>query len=117
MHEVIDRLGGELIVSCQAYPSEPMRDPNTMRQIAQSCVDGGAAAIRAQGIDDIAAIVERVNVSVIGLWKDGAEKVCSSPQRWSTRWRLPGPAPTSSPSTARSVPVRTATHLPRWSSI
>ena len=68
---LIDGLRGRLIVSVQAYPGEPMRNPETMAQIAHAAQIGGAAAIRCQGLADIAAIKTRVEVPVIGLWKDG----------------------------------------------
>lgn len=76
---VLLRLAGGLIVSCQAYPGEPMRSPETMAQFAQSAVDGGAVGIRAQGLDDIALIHERVDVPQIGLWKSGDDDVFITP--------------------------------------
>lgn len=76
---VLEQLRGGLIVSCQAYPGEPMRDPDTMARIAQACVEGGAVAIRAQGLDDLRAIRGVVDVPIIGLWKDGAEGVYITP--------------------------------------
>lgn len=75
----VEALRGRLVVSCQAYPGEAMRDPNTMSQIAQQCVRGGAAAIRVQGIDDIRATAQAIDVPLIGLWKDGAEGVYITP--------------------------------------
>lgn len=68
---LIESLRGRLIVSCQAYPGEPMRIPETMAQVALAAEAGGAAAIRCQGLADISAIRGRVSVPVIGLWKDG----------------------------------------------
>lgn len=79
MNALLAALKGKLIVSCQAYPGEPMRDPRTMTQIAQACVQGGAAAIRAQGIDDCELIRASVMVPVIGLWKDGEDGVYITP--------------------------------------
>lgn len=76
---VIESLRGRLIVSCQAYPGEPMRHPDTMAQVAEAAVAGGAAAIRAQGLSDIAAICGRVDVPVIGLWKIGSTGVVITP--------------------------------------
>ncbi|MEH0110933.1 putative N-acetylmannosamine-6-phosphate 2-epimerase [Tersicoccus sp. MR15.9] len=78
--DLLDALDGRLIVSCQAYPGEPMRHPETMAQIAQAAVAGGAAGIRAQGLADIALIAERLpGVPLIGLWKVGAEGVFITP--------------------------------------
>lgn len=75
---IIDRLTGGLVVSCQAYPGEPMRDPRTMAQIARAAVIGGAAGIRLQGLDDIGEASD-LDVPVIGLWKDGKDGVFITP--------------------------------------
>lgn len=79
MSDVVEAIRGRLVVSCQAYPGEAMRDPRTMSQVAQACVVGGAAAIRVQGLADIEATVAAVDVPVIGLWKDGDEGVYITP--------------------------------------
>lgn len=76
--EILARLAGGLIVSCQAYPGEPMRDPNTMAQIARAAVIGGACGIRLQGISDIRAAAD-LQVPVVGLWKDGHDGVFITP--------------------------------------
>lgn len=76
---LVDSLKGQLIVSVQAYPGEPLRHPETMAQMAEACVRGGARAIRCQGLADIAAIKGRVEVPVIGLWKEGHEGVYITP--------------------------------------
>jgi N-acylglucosamine-6-phosphate 2-epimerase len=79
MNELIERLKGQLIVSCQAYMGEPLRHPETMAQMARAAELGGAGAIRCQGLADIAAIKGRVEVPVIGLWKEGHEGVYITP--------------------------------------
>lgn len=79
VHPLIKSLKASLIVSVQAYPGEPLRTPETMAQMARACELGGAAAIRCQGLSDIAAIKGRVEVPVIGLWKDGHEGVYITP--------------------------------------
>ncbi|MDO5329360.1 MAG: N-acetylmannosamine-6-phosphate 2-epimerase [Coriobacteriia bacterium] len=79
MNDLLKKLEGKLIVSCQAYPGEPMRNPETMAQIAAAAEIGGAAAIRCQGLSDIAAIKGRVQVPVIGLWKEGHDGVYITP--------------------------------------
>ena len=58
-----------LIVSCQARHGEPFRDPVSMARFAMAAVAGGAAAIRAQGPDDIRQIRSTVDVPLIGIWK------------------------------------------------
>lgn len=76
---LIQGLKGRLIVSCQAYMGEPMRHPETMAQIARAAELGGAAAIRCQGLSDISAIKGRVEIPVIGLWKEGHDGVYITP--------------------------------------
>ncbi len=76
----LDRtLRGNLIVSCQAYPGEPMRDAQTMAQVAQSVARAGACAVRIQGIEDIRQTRAVVGVPIIGLWKEGAQGVYITP--------------------------------------
>ncbi|HQE70167.1 MAG TPA: N-acetylmannosamine-6-phosphate 2-epimerase [Atopobiaceae bacterium] len=77
--ELVQSLKGKLIVSVQAYPGEPLRTPEIMAAMARACELGGAAAIRCQGLSDIAAIKGRVEVPVIGLWKEGHEGVYITP--------------------------------------
>lgn len=76
--DISERLAGRLIVSCQAYPGEAMRDPRTMAQVAQAAIVGGAAGIRVQGIADIRAVAD-LDVPVVGLWKDGDDDVFITP--------------------------------------
>ena len=56
-------------MSCQAREGEPFRNPDSQSRFAISAVDGGAAAIRAQGPDDVRAIRLVVNVPIIGIRK------------------------------------------------
>ncbi|OEV06489.1 N-acetylmannosamine-6-phosphate 2-epimerase, partial [Streptomyces oceani] len=76
---MIASLRGQLIVSCQAYPGESLRDADTMRRMALAVLAGGAAAIRAQGLDDLYAIRAATSVPLIGLWKDGEAEVRITP--------------------------------------
>ena len=79
IHPLIESLKGKLIVSVQAYMGEPLRTPEHMAAMARACELGGAAAIRCQGLSDIAAIKGRVEIPVIGLWKEGHEDVYITP--------------------------------------
>lgn len=76
---LLEELAGGLIVSCQAYPGEPMRDAAIMARVAESAVIGGARGIRAQGIDDIRQIRAATSVPLIGLLKEGDEPVFITP--------------------------------------
>lgn len=75
----LTRLRGGLIVSCQAPPDDPLSGPEMMSRLARSVVAGGAVGIRAEGLDDIAAIREHVEVPIIGLVKDGRDGVYITP--------------------------------------
>ncbi|MDJ1136034.1 N-acetylmannosamine-6-phosphate 2-epimerase [Streptomyces iconiensis] len=77
---LLAELRGQLVVSCQAPPGDPLRSPSHIAAIAAS-VSAGApvAALRVQGIEDILAVREAVSLPVIGLWKDGAEGVYITP--------------------------------------
>ncbi len=76
---VLEAIRHRLVVSCQAYPGEPMRDPDTMCRMARAVALGGAAGIRAQGLDDLRAIRSALDLPLIGLWKDGDGPVTITP--------------------------------------
>ncbi len=75
----LERVRGGLIVSCQALPDEPLHGPHIMARMALAAKIGGAAAIRANGPDDIRAIKAAVNLPVIGLYKEGSQGVYITP--------------------------------------
>ncbi len=64
-----DRLPRGLIVSCQAYPGEPMFGSQIMAAMARAAIEGGAVGIRANSPDDIAAIRAITELPIIGLDK------------------------------------------------
>ncbi|MFF3291321.1 N-acetylmannosamine-6-phosphate 2-epimerase [Streptomyces sp. NPDC003023] len=72
-------LEGRLIVSCQAPPGDPMRHTATLVRLARAAEAGGAAAIRANEPEVVAAIRAEVGLPVIGLWKDGDTGVYITP--------------------------------------
>lgn len=66
---VISGLRGGLIVSCQAEAHEPLHGAEIMAAMARAAAEGGAAAIRANGPQDITAICRVVSLPVIGICK------------------------------------------------
>ncbi|WP_077800786.1 N-acetylmannosamine-6-phosphate 2-epimerase [Streptomyces sp. JHA26] len=74
-----EALAGRLIVSCQAPPGDPMRHTDTLVRMALAARDGGAAAVRVNGPEVVAATVGAVGLPVIGLWKDGDGGVFITP--------------------------------------
>lgn len=62
-----------LIVSCQASEGDAFYSPESMARFALAARAGGAAAIRANGPADIAAIVRETALPVIGIQKRGMD--------------------------------------------
>ncbi|MCS6871177.1 MAG: N-acetylmannosamine-6-phosphate 2-epimerase [Anaerolineae bacterium] len=75
----IAQVRGQLIVSCQALPNEPLHGAEIMARMAIAAQMGGARGIRANGVEDIRAIRRAVNLPVIGLYKDGTQGVYITP--------------------------------------
>lgn len=70
---MLNEIKGKLIVSCQALPDEPLHSPFIMGRMALAAKVGGAAAIRAQGVEDIQEICKITQLPVIGLIKRNYE--------------------------------------------
>lgn len=58
-----------LIVSCQALADEPLHSSFIMSKMALAAKQGGARAIRANGIEDIIEIKQEVDLPIIGIIK------------------------------------------------
>jgi N-acetylmannosamine-6-phosphate 2-epimerase / N-acetylmannosamine kinase len=58
-----------LIVSCQAPDEDPFHSPAAMAAFAEAASRGGAAGIRANSAEDIAAIRRATDLPVIGIQK------------------------------------------------
>lgn len=67
--EILNKIKGKLIVSCQALETEPLYDSYIMSKMAWAAYLGGAAGIRANTVADIKAIKEKVDLPVIGIIK------------------------------------------------
>lgn len=74
--ELLKQIHKKLIVSCQARAGWAMYGCEIMAAFAVAAEEGGAAGIRATGVDNIAKIKERVTLPIIGInkqWIDGCE--------------------------------------------
>ena len=69
LEEILNRIRGGLIVSCQALEGEPLHGSEYMAKMAKAAFQGGAVAIRANSPEDIKAIKREVPLPVIGLYK------------------------------------------------
>lgn len=67
--EVLHKIKGGLIVSCQALETEPLYGADMMARMAVAARDGGAVAIRSNSPQDVKAIKKAVSLPVIGLYK------------------------------------------------
>ncbi len=73
MNVNIEQIKGQLIVSCQALPHEPLHSSFIMGRMAVAAKEGGAVGIRANTKEDIAEIKKNVDIPVIGIVKSDYE--------------------------------------------
>lgn len=67
--EILEKIKGGLIVSCQALKHEPLYDSYIMAKMAWAAYLGGAVGIRANTVVDILAIKKTVDLPIIGIIK------------------------------------------------
>lgn len=67
--EVLSRIHGHLIVSCQALDNEPLHSSFIMGRMAKAALEGGASGIRANTVEDVTEIKKIVPLPVIGIHK------------------------------------------------
>lgn len=73
-------LKGGLIVSCQASPGDPLDNLDTLARMAASAIRGGAAGLRANGANSIAAFRQTTPLPIIGIEKRKfGNDVCITP--------------------------------------
>lgn len=80
--DVLERLRGGLIASCQPVDGGPMDRPEIVAAMAEAAVAGGAAGLRIEGVENLRAVRPRVDVPVIGIVKSD---LADSPVRITVR--------------------------------
>lgn len=68
-HIAIAPLQNGLVVSCQAPTQSPLHAPPMIAAMAQASVMNGAVGVRIDSPDHVQAVRSRVNMPIIGLWK------------------------------------------------
>ena len=69
MIERVEKLKGQLIVSCQALPNEPLHSSFIMGRMALAAKIGGACGIRANTKEDIKEVQSQTDLPIIGIVK------------------------------------------------
>jgi len=70
LRDLASRVSGNLIVSVQAPFGSPLRDPYVIAAMAEACLANGAAGVRLESPEHIAAVRQRCpSALIVGLWK------------------------------------------------
>ncbi|MBW7923000.1 MAG: putative N-acetylmannosamine-6-phosphate 2-epimerase [Rubellimicrobium sp.] len=67
--DVLGRIRGGLVVSCQPVPGGALDRPGIVAAFAQAALDGGAVGLRIEGLANLAAVRAVTDAPVIGLIK------------------------------------------------
>lgn len=66
---ILNKINGKLVVSCQALEHEPLYSSFIMGKMAKAAAEGGALGIRANTVLDIREIKKEVDLPIIGIIK------------------------------------------------
>ncbi len=69
MNNALERLKGQLIVSCQAFPGWPLYSPEYMARMAAAAEEGGAGGVRACWPDFIRQVRAATTLPIVGINK------------------------------------------------
>lgn len=72
--DISKQLKGGLVVSCQALENEPLHSSFIMARMARAAKEAGAVGIRANSVVDVQAIMDTVELPVIGIIKSVYEE-------------------------------------------
>lgn len=69
MSAIFEQLKGRLVVSCQASPGDPLENTDAIRRMALAAIGGGAAGLRLNSAEHIAALRRETQLPIIGIHK------------------------------------------------
>lgn len=67
--DLLERMRGGLVVSCQPVPGGPMDRPEIVAAMAAAAIAGGAAAVRIEGLANLRAVRPVIAAPIIALIK------------------------------------------------
>ena len=67
--DILKLLDHQLIASCQPVDNGPMDTPEAITQMALACREGGAAAVRIQGVVNVTEVAKVLDIPVVGIVK------------------------------------------------
>lgn len=71
--DILKKLTGGLVVSCQPVDGGPMDQPDIVASLAAAAEAGGASGVRIEGLANLSAVRKRVSVPIIGIVKEDLE--------------------------------------------
>lgn len=89
--DVLEKIKGGVVVSCQALENETLHSSFIMGRMALAAKEGGAVGIRANTTEDINEIKRIVDLPVIGIIKkdyDGSEVFITATEKEVRRRKL-----------------------------
>lgn len=77
--ELLERIRGGLIVSCQAPPGSPLENPQVIAAMAAAAERAGAVAVRINGPENVRAVRAAVRIPILGIYKRRGQPVVITP--------------------------------------
>ena len=74
--EILEKIKGQFIISCQAFEDNPLYGADHMLTIAECARAGGAKALRICWPDQVKKIKEHMDLPIIGIYKQFREGMC-----------------------------------------
>jgi N-acetylmannosamine-6-phosphate 2-epimerase / N-acetylmannosamine kinase len=69
MESIFGSLKGKLVVSCQASPGDPLENTDAICRMGLAAIGGGAAGLRVNSAEHIAALRRSTTIPIIGIQK------------------------------------------------